>query len=64
MNNNSWKHRNILRNTDALFVMLAPFVKDIFSKVRGINLTVDGVHYNSLSASLVGEAINKAIEVI
>lgn len=44
--------------------MLAPFVKDIFSKVRGINLTVDGVHYNSLSASLVGEAINKAIEVI
>lgn len=59
----SWKHKNILRSTDALFMMIAPFTKDCFSKVRGLDLTVDGVHYNSLSAKLIGEAINKAIEV-
>lgn len=57
----SWKYKNILRSTDAIFMMIFPFAKDFFSKIRHLSLTVDGVHYNKLSASKIGKAVNNII---
>lgn len=55
----SWKNKSIIRVSDALFMLLFPFSKDWFSKLRHLGLTVDGVHYNSISASVIAAEIEK-----
>ena len=55
----SWKHRNIIRIFDGLIMLVFPFSKDWFSKLRHLELTVDGVHFNLRAAKLIGDAINK-----
>lgn len=57
----SWKHKNILRITDAILMMVFPFAKDLFSKIRHLSLTVDGVHYNKRSAGKIGRAVSNLI---
>lgn len=57
----SWKPRSFMRVLDAAVMAVLPFTSDLFSKTRGLELTVDGVHYNSVSARLLGEAVNKAV---
>jgi hypothetical protein len=39
-----------------------PFSKDYFSKIRNLNLTVDGIHFNSISAKLISTEIMKIVE--
>lgn len=60
----TWKHRNILRLFDNLAMLIFPSVKDMLSGRRHLELTVDGVHYNSLSAGLLGRQVQKAAEEI
>lgn len=57
----SWKHKNIERILDGIIMPIFPFSKDWFSKLRHLELTVDGVHYNSQSAKLIGNAITKSL---
>ena len=53
----TWKHKNLIRLVANLAMLICPPVKDMLSKSRGLKLTVDGVHYNSLSAELLGRAL-------
>lgn len=62
--NHTWKHKNLLRLFDGAVMTIFPFTKDWFSKARHLNLTVDGVHYNSLLAKRIGEAIQEKIRNI
>ncbi|MPN46061.1 hypothetical protein SDC9_193641 [bioreactor metagenome] len=58
----SWGNQVAVRILDDIIMLVLPFTKDWFSKIRRLELTVDGVHYNSLSARLIGDAINDAIK--
>ena len=58
----SWKYKNLIRITDGIIMLLLPFSKDWFSRFRHLELTVDGVHYNSLTARLIGDAINISLQ--
>lgn len=40
---------------------ILPFTKDWFSKIRGLNMTVDGAHLNSRLAKLIASEIEKTI---
>ena len=57
----SWKHKNLERIIDGIMMLVFPFSKDWFSKLRHLELTVDGVHYNSRSAKLIGNAITDSL---
>lgn len=57
----SWKHTNLIRIFDGLMMLILPFSKDWFSRFRHLELTVDGAHYNSRAAKLIGTAISAAI---
>lgn len=57
----SWKHTNLIRIFDGLMMLIFPFSKDWFSRFRHLELTVDGAHYNSRAAKLIGTAISAAI---
>lgn len=58
----SWKHKNMIRMMDGIIMLALPFSKDWFSEFRRLELTVDGVHFNSLAAKLIGEAINSSVK--
>jgi lysophospholipase L1-like esterase len=58
----SWKHKNLIRLLDSIIMFIFPFSKDWFSKIRNLELTVDGVHFNSASAKLISNEIMKIIE--
>ncbi len=58
----SWKYKDLMRVIDAIIMFVFPFTKDYFSKLRGLELTVDGVHFNSRSAKLIANEINNIIE--
>lgn len=60
----SWKYKNVIRIMDGMIMLALPFTKDWFSKLRHLELTVDGVHFNSLAAKLIGDAINNADAII
>jgi len=60
----SWKHENVIRIIDGMTMFLFPFSKDWFSKLRHLELTVDGVHFNSLSAKLIGDAVSQSVILI
>lgn len=56
-----WGRVGLRRGMDILTMGLAPFTKDRISERRGLELTVDGVHFNSRSARLAaGEAARAA----
>ena len=57
----SWGTTSIFRMLDAIIMFMFPFSKDLFSKARRLELTVDGVHFNSLSAKLIASEINNCI---
>lgn len=58
----SWGKSNFGRITDGTYMALFPMEKDRLSKRRGLDLTVDGVHYNSKSAKLLAAAVVKALD--
>jgi lysophospholipase L1-like esterase len=55
----SWGITNIPRILEEIAMLVFPFSKDMFSRMRHLELTVDGVHFNSLSAKIVAGEINK-----
>lgn len=58
----SWKHRNVLRLTDSAIMTAFPFTKDWFGKFRRLELTIDGVHFNSTSAKALASRIDHLLE--
>ena len=60
----SWKNKSLTRVTDALFMLLFPFLKDWFSKLRNLELTVDGVHYNSVTARIIANEIMNVLKTL
>ncbi len=61
LNRHSWGRTGLLRVLDAFLMLLFPASKDWLSKKRGLELTVDGCHFNSLSARLLAEAVNRLV---
>jgi lysophospholipase L1-like esterase len=57
----SWGATGICRVLDAIIMLVFPFSKDWFSKARRLELTVDGAHFNSLSARIVAAEISKQV---
>lgn len=57
----TWKYRFLVRILDVLIMTLFPFTKDYFAKMRGLTTTVDGAHFNSKSAKVLAEEIEKYI---
>ncbi len=57
----TWKHGFAFRLIDAVIMTLLPFCKDGFAKARGLNASVDGVHFNSASAKILAAEIEKAV---
>lgn len=57
----SWKHKNVLMIINGIMMLVLPFTKDWLSKLRHLELTVDGIHFNSRAAKLIGNAINNSI---
>ncbi|HKM33461.1 MAG TPA: GDSL-type esterase/lipase family protein [Lachnospiraceae bacterium] len=55
----SWKYKNLRRVLDAIVMLLLPFTKDIYSNIRNLKWTVDGVHFNSTIAETLGSAISQ-----
>lgn len=58
----SWGRLNVGRIADGLYMLLFPGRKDALSRRRGLDVTVDGVHFNSRSARMLAEAIRRALE--
>jgi len=57
----SWGSTGLRLIGDSLLMLLIPSAKDWLAKRRGFELTVDGVHFNSLSARLIAQEIRKAV---
>lgn len=57
----NWGKTNGMRLFDASLMTLLPFTKDLFSKVRGLSVTVDGIHYNSRTAMELGNMVERAV---
>ncbi|BDF34182.1 hypothetical protein CE91St62_22470 [Lachnospiraceae bacterium] len=58
----SWGKLNAGRIADGLYMLLFPRRKDSLSRRRGLDVTVDGVHFNSRSARMLAEAVGRAME--
>ena len=43
-------------------MLLFPGRKDVLSRKRSLDVTVDGVHFNSRSARLLAEAVGRALK--
>lgn len=56
-----WGKFGVQRVVDILTMGLFPFTKDGFSRRRGLELTVDGVHFNSFSAGIAAECVKGAL---
>ncbi|MFQ8898317.1 MAG: hypothetical protein ACLR71_08890 [[Clostridium] scindens] len=39
-----------------------PFTKDWFGRMRGLKLTVDGVHYNTASAKALAGEVQRRLD--
>lgn len=57
----SWRYTNFSKIIAGGIMVMKPSTKDWFSKKRSLELTVDGVHFNSASAKLLAKAINDQI---
>jgi len=53
----SWGEFNIMRCINGTAFMLIPHLNDVFSKARNLDITVDGVHFNSLSAKILAKEV-------
>lgn len=51
----------LCRLFDIITMGLFPFTKDIFSRRRGLELTVDGVHFNSFSGKIAAREVEKCL---
>lgn len=60
--NYSWKYKYIVRIADYLIMTILPFTKDSFAKFRKLQLTVDGAHFNSLSAKALAKEVELSIK--
>ncbi len=60
----NWGQTCVPRLLDLLVMLLLPFTKDMFSKARRLELTVDGVHLNSVSAKLIAEELEKKLSAL
>lgn len=58
----SWKYKNINRIIDYIIMALFPFTKNIYSKGRKLEFTVDGVHFNKLSADLLAKEVKSRLK--
>ena len=58
----TWKHRNLTRLTEGIFMAVPPFTKDWFGRMRGLKLTVDGVHYNTASAKALAGEVQRRLD--
>ncbi|KMZ54831.1 SGNH/GDSL hydrolase family protein [Dorea sp. D27] len=58
----SWGKLNAGRIADGLYMLLFPGRKDVLSRKRSLDVTVDGVHFNSRSARLLAEAVGRALK--
>ncbi len=56
-----WGKLGLRRVGDILTMGLFPRTKDGFSKRRGLELTVDGVHFNSRSGAIAAEAVRRCL---
>ena len=57
-----WGQTGIVRGLDIIVMFFFPFLKNLFSRVRKLELTVDGVHFNSFAAKLLAENLEREIE--
>lgn len=57
-----WGRVGAARLLDILTMGLFPRTKDRFSKKRGLELTVDGVHFNARSGSAAAESVRRCLE--
>lgn len=57
----SWKDTNLIRMLDSTAMMVMHSTGESFSKMRNLELTVDGVHFNRLSAELLGGEVTNLI---
>ncbi len=53
----NWGWIGLARVSDVVQMLLFPQKKDKFSVKRNLDLTVDGCHFNSRSAKILGEAV-------
>lgn len=56
-----WGKSNIMRFIDGIVFLIFPPMKDVFSRIRGLNLTVDGLHFNSKTAKILAKAIEQEV---
>ncbi|AVM68052.1 GDSL family lipase [Lachnospiraceae bacterium oral taxon 500] len=57
----NWKYGFLFRVADAVIMTVLPFSKDWFAQIRGLKVSVDGVHFNSKSAKILAKEIEKNI---
>ncbi len=57
----SWGFIGVVRVLDAATMLVAPRSKAWFPKLRDLRLTVDGIHFNALSARMLGEEVSKVL---
>lgn len=55
----TWKYSFLLRVIDAIIMSIIPSTKDKFAKRRGLTTSVDGAHFNSNSAKILAEEVEK-----
>lgn len=56
-----WGYTNIRRILDDFVMLVFPFTKDWLSKIRKLDISVDGAHLNSRSAKKLAQAVEAAI---
>ncbi len=59
-----WEPTQLQRFADGAAMGLLPFVKDRFARRRKLQLTVDGVHFNSASAKALAGAVEEKLNAI
>lgn len=57
-----WGRVGAMRVIDIITMGLFHSTKDAFSKRRGLELTVDGVHFNSRSGAIAAETVRRCLE--
>lgn len=58
----AWGKFNFMRCVDGFLFFICPALNDIFSKIRKLNFTVDGIHFNSKTAKMLANEIEKGLE--
>ena len=56
------EYRNLTRVGEGVFTAVLPFTKDWLGRMRGLKLTVDGVHYNTESARVLAVEVQRHLD--